>query len=341
LVSTTVAPDRDIYFSLFMFTADLRPGDRAYAEVIARHIKELTARGYAGFDLPIAPTPTQDHRAELERYVEFKRALDEAGVGDVGITTNVAATRTFDTASMYAEQRDVALAYLKSRIDITAALGGSIMAGPIVLPYNVYPVTDFGEPIWSDALQDWATARYPNAQPVLEELAEYAQARGIKVAIEPVDHWETPAPNMVSEVMDLLGGVGSRQMGVCIDSAHVLLGGDGPAAYSAAVRRALDEDRLHYVHISAPDRGTVHDSWIPWERFLEPVLPGYDGPLLVETFNAIPAFLGSLHLTRREFWIPGEDPPVEGVPDAYTVAEKAIAAVRRELSQLAERTLHE
>jgi D-psicose/D-tagatose/L-ribulose 3-epimerase len=337
----TAPTDRDVYFSFFMFTADLRPGDRAFTEVIVRHMKELTALGYAGFDLPIAPTATDDHGAELERYVELKRALDRAGVGDVPFTTNVAATRTFDTASMYSEQRDVALAYLKSRVDITAVLGGSIMAGPIVFPYNVYPVTDFGEPIWSDALQEWAIARYANAQPVLEELALYAQARDVKLAIEPVDHWETPAPNMVSEVMGLLDGVSSRQVGVCIDSAHVVLGGDGPAAYSAAARQAVDEGRLHYVHISAPDRGTVHDSWIPWELFLEPIVPGYDGPLLVETFNAIPAFLDSLHLTRREFWIPGQDAPVAGVPDAYTVALEALAAVRRALSDVQERTVHE
>ena len=29
------------------------------------------------------------------------------------------------------------------------------MAGPIIFPYNVYPVTEDGEPLWTDALQDW------------------------------------------------------------------------------------------------------------------------------------------------------------------------------------------
>ncbi len=50
-------------------------------------------------------------------------------------------------------------------------------------------------------------------------------------------------------------------------------------------------------------------------------------------FNAIPAFLNSFRLTRRKFWIPGEDAPVPGVPDAYTVAAEAISTVRNELSQ--------
>ena len=327
-------PERALYFSFFMFTADMRPGDRAAALTTARRVEKLLELGYTGFDLPVAPTATLDHGPEIQRYAELKRALDAAGFADVEFTTNVGATRTFNPASPYAEQRDAALAYLKSRVDITEVLGGSIMAGPIVFPYGSYPATDFGEPIWSDALQDWAAPGYRNAQPVLEALGEYAATRDVKLAIEPVDHWETAAPNQVGQVLDFLDGVESRDVGVCVDSAHVVLGGDGPAAFAAQMQRAGDERRLHSVHISAPDRGAVRDSWIPWRAFLDPLLPVYDGPLLVEVFNAIPPFVDSLRLTRRKFWIPGEDEPVAGVPDAYTVAGEAIAAVRSELAHV-------
>ena len=55
---------------------------------------------------------------------------------------------------------------------------------------------------------------------------------------------------------------------------------------------------------------------------------------LIEIFNAIPAFLSSLRLTRRKFWIPGEDEPVPGVPDAYEVAAASIDALRGELGKL-------
>jgi sugar phosphate isomerase/epimerase len=324
----------DIYFSFFMFTADLRPSDRAYAEVIVRYMKELGEIGYAGFDLPIAPTPTLDHRPELDSYIALKRALDAAGLDHVGITTNVAATRTFNPSSPYQEQRDVALAYLKSRVDITSALGGSVMAGPIIFPYNVFPTTDFGDPIWSDALQAWAQPGYGYARSVLSELAEYAEGKSVKLAIEPVDHWETPAPNLVGQVLDFLDGIPSRQLGVCIDSAHVVLGSDGPEAFTAQARRAAADERLHYAHISAPDRGAVKGSWIPWRQFLAPILPSYQGPLLVEVFNAVPVFLSSLHLTRRKFWIPDEDPPNSAAPDAFTVAREAIETVRAQVESV-------
>src|SRR5208283_783576 len=107
----------DIYFSFFMFTADLQP--------------------------------------DVANYTGLKERLDKAGVGRAKIATNVGTTRTFDPTSPYPEQRDAALAYLKSRVDITVALGGTMMAGPVVFPYGVYPTTDANQGIWSDALQDW------------------------------------------------------------------------------------------------------------------------------------------------------------------------------------------
>lgn len=322
--------DRDIYLSFFMFTTDLQPGDDAAFAQNSHHMRELTAMGYTGFDLPIFPTPTFDHAPEVEAYKGFKAALDRAGLGDVAFTTNVATTRTFDPTSLFADQRQVALDYLKSRVDITAALGGEIMAGPIVFPYNQFPTTDLGVPLWSDQLQDWMAPRYERARPVMEELGEYAAERGIRVAIEPVDHWETPGPNMLGDAVAFLAGVSSPAIGAVVDIAHVVLGSSGPAAVAQAVQSI--GDRVFYAQASAPDRGALKDSWIPWQTFLGELLPGYAGPILIEVFNAIPAFLNPLHLTRRKFWIPGIDDPVAGVPDAYTVARDGIETLRAQLA---------
>jgi len=140
-----------ILFSFFMFTADLRPDDATYSETIIRHMKALVDMGYAGFDLPVAPTSLDDPAAEIESYKRLRGRLDAAGLGNIQLTTNVAVTKTFDPSSPYAEQRALALKYLKSRIDITEALRATALAGPIVLPYGVFPTNDSEQPIWSDA----------------------------------------------------------------------------------------------------------------------------------------------------------------------------------------------
>jgi sugar phosphate isomerase/epimerase len=135
-------------------------------------------------------------------------------------------------------------------------------------------------------------------------------------------------------VLDFLEGVPSRQVGVCVDSAHVVLSGGGPETFAEQIRRAAEDGRLTYVHVSAPDRGAVQDSWIPWEAFFTPISASYEGPLLIENFNAIAAFLGPLQITRRKFWVRGEDPEDPGTPDAYTVAREALATMRERLRAL-------
>jgi sugar phosphate isomerase/epimerase len=326
--------ERELYFSFFMFTANLRPADANHRREVVRYVEKLSALGYAGFDVPVAPPENEDWGAELRAYAALRAELDGAGFADVPLSTNVGATRTYDPTSPYAEQRAGALRYLKSRVDITAALRGPIMAGPIIFPYAVFPQSDAGEELWSDALQEWAAARRGNARPVLEELAEHAAARGVSLAIEPVDHWETPWPNLVSEVLACLDGL-PAQLGACVDSAHVQLGADGPAAFAAQIEAAGAAGRIHSVHISPPDRGHFEDSWIPWQLFFGPILSAYRGPILVETFNAVAPFTKFLRLGRRKFWVPGEDDPVPGVRDAFTVAERAITVVREQIAAVA------
>ncbi|KAA9383859.1 sugar phosphate isomerase/epimerase [Neorhizobium galegae] len=326
---------RDIYFSFFMFTADARPDDKAYTQVLIRHLQALTEMGYTGFDLHIASGPAAaDHHAEVDSYVCLKRAFDDAGFRDAKFTTNVGTTRTFDPTSPYEEQRRQALAYLKSRVDITLALGGedAIMSGPFLYPYGVFPLNDSGDGIWSDALQDWMKPRYAAASAPFRELAAYANEKKVKLAIEPVKNWETPGTTMISDALDFLETYDIPACGVTIDTAQVVMESQGPAIFKANVARATRKNQLNYVHISGPDRGAVTDSWIPWDIMLGEIEPVYTGPYLVEVFNAIPPFDSSMRMTRRRFWRPGEDEPETGRDSAYDVARSALKTLEDKIA---------
>ncbi len=326
--------NHDIYLSFFMFTTNLRPDNLDYRNVVVKHIKKLQEFGYAGFEFPIAPNEAKNYEKDLSDYTNLRSYLNEQGLENVKIATNVGATRTFDPSSPYPEQQQEALKYLKSRVDITAALGGEIMMGPIIVPYGVFPTTDFNDPIWSDQLQEYLAIRYSNAQPILNRLGEYAQGKNVKLAIEPITHWETPGPSKLSQLIEFLDGVESKQVGVVIDSAHETLDGDGPEILKTQVKKLAEQGRLHYIQVSPPDRGALHTSWLPWQSFLEPILPVYQGPIAIEIFNAIPELINLVRLSRRKFWIPGEDPENQ-YPSAYDIARDAIAITRKELNQTA------
>ncbi|MGO7954694.1 hypothetical protein ACC758_38790, partial [Rhizobium ruizarguesonis] len=66
------------------------------------------------------------------------------------------------------------------------------------------PLTDDGEGIWSDALQDWMKPLYAAAASIFRELSQYSAEKRVKLSIEPVKNWETPGPTMVSEALDFL-----------------------------------------------------------------------------------------------------------------------------------------
>ncbi len=324
----------EIYFSFFMFTADLRPDDSTYTKTLIKHMKVLTDMGYDGFDLHIAnPSAKVDYRQEVKSYVRLKKAFNKAGLKKAKFTTNVGSTRTFDPTSPYQEQREHALAFLKSRVEITSVLGGdTIMSGPFLYPYGVFPLTDNGESIWSDALQDWIKPRYSAAQSTLEQLGKYASTKGVQLSIEPVKSWETPPPNMISEVLDFLNSLNGAPCGVTLDTAQVQMESHGPLAFKATVARALQKKQLNYVHVSAPDRGTVQDSWIPWEIMLGALIPAYTGPFLIEVFNAIPPFDSSMRMARRRYWRPGEDVREPKLPSAYDIARASLKELRKQLN---------
>src|SRR5207248_912702 len=111
-------------------------------------MRQLADMGYDGFDLHIATRPASDgHQLEeeVESYRRLKRAFDKAGLAQMKFATNVGTTPFYDPTSPYVEQRKRALDYLKSRIDITAVLGGeageSIMSGPFLYPYGAFPLS--------------------------------------------------------------------------------------------------------------------------------------------------------------------------------------------------------
>lgn len=323
---------RPIYFSFFMFDTNARLNSEAARAEAIRHMQALMEIGYSGFELHIGREAETEvafptYGDEVNAYASFRKELNAAGLKDIQIATNVGATTEFDPSSADEKVRCAGLEFLKSRVDITAALGGSIMMGPVVVPYGAF------DAVWSDALQEELAARYSLAAPVLQALGGHARQKGVNVAIEPITHWETPGPNTLAQTMEFLAQVPAKEIGVVIDSAHETLDGAGPEIFATQVQRLAQDGRLHYVQASPPDRGALASSWLPWEALFTPLLAHYDGPVAIEIFNALPLFASGLRLSRRKYWIPGVDPE-SSLPSAYNVARSSLDKLRREFAKI-------
>jgi len=324
---------RPVYFSFFMFDVNVRLHDAGARDEMIRHMRVLADMGYAGIELHIGREPETaaafpTYADEIAAYAGFRQQLDSAGLAHLAVATNVGGTPEWDISSADADIREAGIHFLCSRVDITAALRGSIMMGPVVYPYGA-----FMNGVWSDALQDRLEQRYADAAVLLEVLGQHARQRQVNIAIEPITHWETPGPNTLAQTLELLRLVPAREIGVVIDSAHETLDGAGPEVFAEQVTQLAEAGRLHYVQASSPGRGELSASWVPWQAFFEPVLAHYDGPIAIEIFNAIPVFAAGLRLSRRKYWIPGSD-IASHYPSAYDAASSSLAKLREEFARL-------
>ena len=85
----------------------------------------------------------------------------------------------------------------------------------------------------------------------LKEVAEHAADRGVRLAIEPLNRFETDLVNTAEQVLELCDRVGADNVGVLLDTFHMNI---DEKSLGDAIR--LVGDRLLQLHACENDRGT-------------------------------------------------------------------------------------
>jgi D-psicose/D-tagatose/L-ribulose 3-epimerase len=175
-----------------------------------------------------------------------------------------------DISSADAKTREGALHYLMACVDIAAIVGSPHVAGPM------YAVTG-GPPMRDEAERVEKRSR---AALGLGLVADYAAGLGIRLAIEPLNRFETDLVNTVEQGLELCGLIDRKNVGLLIDTFHMNI---EEKNIGDAVRAA--GDLVFHVQVSENDRGTPGSGHIPWNQFFVALQDiGYGGPLVVESF---------------------------------------------------------
>jgi D-psicose/D-tagatose/L-ribulose 3-epimerase len=162
-------------------------------------------------------------------------------------------------------------AYVRHCVDAAAALGGGVVAGPLYAPV--------GKTWQMDAAERAATV--DRLVEGLRPLADHAGERGVRLGVEPLNHFETSFINTAEQVMEVVERVDSPALGVLLDTFHMNIEEKDQAA---AIR--LVGDKLVHFHACGSDRGAPGGDHIAWETII-PALreTGYDGALVIESFT--------------------------------------------------------
>jgi D-psicose/D-tagatose/L-ribulose 3-epimerase len=241
-------------------------------DVLARLAPRIREWGFDVIELPVEhPGDWDPHRAaEL--------------LADLGLKASVCLTmapgRDLVESDAVAETQD----YLRHVVDVAAIVGGGVAAGP------AYSATGRTWRIGNRS-QVYAELR-ENLAPVVE----HAASKGVRIAVEPLNRYETSLLNTVGQALEALDGLPEEGCGLALDTYHMNIEESSPVA---AIRAA--GGRIAHVQVCANDRGTPGADHQDWPALLRALAgAGYRGPLCIESFTPDNATIA----TAASIWRP-------------------------------------
>lgn len=199
---------------------------------------------------------------------KLKAALEEH---DLGVVTCGAYGPGRNISSLDPVERQAAKDYLVWMIDAAEKLGSDVVNGPM---YSAVGKDRLDDP--ADREQEWDFAVAG-----LGEMADYALEKGVKLAFEPLNRFETDLVNVVDQGLKLIEDVGASNLGFHLDTFHMHLEEKDTAA---AIRKA--GDRIFHFHACENDRGVPGTGQVAWGEVFEALVDvGYDGNIVIESFT--------------------------------------------------------
>jgi sugar phosphate isomerase/epimerase len=160
--------------------------------------------------------------------------------------------------------RESSVEYLKNCIKMVSELGGKVMS---IVPSEVGKVKAMAEP---EVEWKWAVEG-------LKEVRDYAKSQGVKIALEPLNRFETNFLNRHDQALALAKAVGP-DVGVCLDVYHMNMEeADMYKAFENAGKRIFD------VHVADNNRMACGMGALNWKKIITTLENiGYKGSLTVE-----------------------------------------------------------
>jgi sugar phosphate isomerase/epimerase len=220
-------------------------------EVTLRRIKRL------GFEsIEISGEPKQ-YDTKTSRPL-----LKQHGIRCWGAVTLTLGQRNLAAADE--KQRKASLDYVKSVVTMVKELDGTEIT---IVPATVGKVVPDGTPE-----QEWKWV-----VDCLKDVYAHAQKSGVKMAIEPLNRFETYFVNRADQALRLAQDVGP-DCGVCLDVFHMNI---EEADMHAAIRKV--GKRLQDVHVAENNRLAPGMGRIDWTKFVATLREvGYQGALTME-----------------------------------------------------------
>ncbi|WP_033438965.1 sugar phosphate isomerase/epimerase family protein [Saccharothrix sp. NRRL B-16314] len=256
--------------STWVWTSPLR--DATLAELATR----TAGWGFDVLELPV------------EQVGDWDPALAARVLADHGLAATVCLVMPPGRELVAADAATVAATqdYLRQVVDIAAEVGSPVIGGPAYA--SVGRTWRMSDRERSDA--------YAELRDNLAPVVEHARASGVRVAVEPLNRYETSLLNTIGQTLAALDGLPVDGCGVAVDVYHQNI---EEKHVGDAIRSA--RGRIAHVQVCANDRGTPGDDNLDWADIVAALAEAdYTGPLCIESFTGENASIA----TAASIWRP-------------------------------------
>lgn len=234
-----------------------------------------------------------------------KKELERVGIDCVCTTTLTLETNPISPDPAI---RRAAVDAMKKCVDICNELGSPILGGVNYAGWGYLTKRPRTQQEW-----DWGVAN-------MKEVAEYAKETGdVTICVECVNRFETHFLNIAEDAVQFCKDVGTGNMKVHLDCFHMIR---EEKSFAGAVK-TCGKEYLGYIHVNENDRGIPGTGLVPFEEFFRAVHEvGYDGPLVIESFDPKFEELAGNCAIWRKLAESGEALAVEGLANLKAIAAK-------------------
>jgi len=245
---------------------------------------------------------------------KVKAKLSEVGIE---IVTTTVLNKNTSFISPDPKVRVAGTESLKRVADINVKLGSKVLGGVNYAGWGCLTGRPRTAQEW-----EWSVQAMRAAAQYVKETSD------VIISVEPVNRFETHFLNIAADAVKYCQDVGTGNVKVHLDSFHMIR---EETNFTEAVR-TCGKEYLGYVHVCENNRGIPGTGLVPWREFFTALKGiGYQGPVVIESFD--PGFeeLNSLCAIWRKFAESGEALAIEGLRNLKALASEVERTPSRSL----------
>lgn len=231
---------------------------KEWSEDVLQYVPAVKEYGYDGVELPLMSPDEFD----LERV---KKLLNQY---KLQCTCGTGMNPTRDISCENKEIRQNGIEHLKKCIDICNELESDCLGGVLYAPWGQFKMR-------SEAMDD-----IKRSLEALSDMGEYASKRGVVLAIEMLNRYESYFVNTVNEGKEYLKQINNNNVKLHFDTFHSNI--EEKSMYGAIVEGGKD---IYHIHFCENNRGVPGSGNIDWNEVKRGILDiGYDRWITLENF---------------------------------------------------------